>query len=149
MTSIDITEPDENGLQAFLMTLRPRCSADPRVAYGFFGILGFIWLCAGIFIASIASMGGWPVFGFIARDGTSVYAPDRGHETISITQSESPLPALKWALNTAKHFLLIGLRPTIVDQRHKIGPWKFAAILRELKLVNTCLPVKKSAEPEP
>jgi len=65
MQTIDITERDENGLHAFLMTLRPRRSADPRVAYGFCGVLGFIWFCAAIFISW---MGGWPVIGFFGLE---------------------------------------------------------------------------------
>ncbi|PHS75609.1 MAG: hypothetical protein COB59_11455 [Rhodospirillaceae bacterium] len=92
MTSIDITEKGEDGLRAFIMTLRPRCSADPRVAYGLCGILGFIWLAAGIFIAS---MGGWPVFGFFGLEFLFIAAMvhifmrrTQVLETISITQEQ-------------------------------------------------------------
>ncbi|PCI40877.1 MAG: hypothetical protein COB46_05670 [Rhodospirillaceae bacterium] len=92
MTSIDITEKDDDGLQAFIMTLRPRRSADPRVAYGLCGILSFVWLGAGLFIAS---MGGWPVFGFFGLEfvliATMVHIFMRRTEvleTISITQDQ-------------------------------------------------------------
>ncbi|MBL4693396.1 MAG: DUF2244 domain-containing protein [Magnetovibrio sp.] len=65
MRTIDITEQDERGMQAFILTLRPRRSADPRVAYGLAAILGIIWFCAGAFIAYI---GGWPVVGFFGAE---------------------------------------------------------------------------------
>ncbi len=67
MRTIDITERQEEhgNLQAFMMTLRPRRSADPRVAYGFCAVLGVVWLMAG---AMIASFGGWPVLGFFGAE---------------------------------------------------------------------------------
>ena len=67
MQTIDVNEQasDRGGLKAFIMTLRPRRSADPRVAYAFCGILGVIWLCAGIFFTTL---GGWPVFGFFGAE---------------------------------------------------------------------------------
>lgn len=48
-----------------MMTLRPRRSADPRVAYMLCGMLGFIWMSAGIMLSV---MGGWPVFGFFGAE---------------------------------------------------------------------------------
>lgn len=67
MQTIDITEQmeDHGGLKAFIMTLRPRRSADPRVAYTFCGVLGVIWLAAGVFFST---MGGWPLFGFFGAE---------------------------------------------------------------------------------
>lgn len=67
MQTIDITEhmKETGGLKAFIMTLRPRRSADPRVAYTFCGILGVIWFAAGSFFAT---MGGWPIFGFFGGE---------------------------------------------------------------------------------
>jgi uncharacterized membrane protein len=67
MRTIDIAEQDQDrgGLKALIMTLRPRRSADPRVAYALCGVLGLIWLCAGIFFTT---MGGWPVFGFFGGE---------------------------------------------------------------------------------
>lgn len=67
MQTIDITEKqsERGGLRAFIMTLRPRRSADPRVAYTFCGFLGVIWLCAGLFFTT---MGGWPIFGFFGAE---------------------------------------------------------------------------------
>ena len=47
------------------MTLRPRRSADPRVAYGFCAVLGVVWFAAGIMIATF---GGWPVLGFFGAE---------------------------------------------------------------------------------
>lgn len=68
MRTIDINERDQDersGLHAFIMTLRPRRSADPRVAYVFCGVLAFIWLCAGLFFVAY---GGWPVMGFFGAE---------------------------------------------------------------------------------
>lgn len=67
MQTIDITEreTDHEGLAAFVMTLRPRRSADPKVAYALCGVLAFIWLCAGIFFTVF---GGWPVMGFFGAE---------------------------------------------------------------------------------
>lgn len=65
MRSIDIDENEEDGLRAFIMTLRPRRSADPRVAYMLCGTLGLIWMGAGIMLTV---MGGWPVFGFFGAE---------------------------------------------------------------------------------
>ena len=67
MQTIDITErrDTDKGLRAFVMTLRPRRSADPKVAYVLCGILGVVWLVAGIFITTF---GGWPVFGFFGAE---------------------------------------------------------------------------------
>lgn len=68
MQTIDFTEhnQDPSGLKAFIMTLRPRRGADPRVAYGFCGILGVFWLIAGLFFT--ISMGGWPLLGFFGAE---------------------------------------------------------------------------------
>lgn len=67
MRTIDIHEHDQSSgaLKALVMTLRPRRSADPRVAYALCGVLGVIWLCAGIFFTT---MGGWPIFGFFGGE---------------------------------------------------------------------------------
>lgn len=67
MRTIDIRqqEHDFDGLKTLIMTLRPRRSADPRVAYLLCGVLGVIWLCAGIFFTT---MGGWPIFGFFGGE---------------------------------------------------------------------------------
>lgn len=67
MRTIDISEQEREsgGLKALIMTLRPRRSADPRVAYGLCGALGLIWLTAGIFLTT---MGGWPIFGFFGAE---------------------------------------------------------------------------------
>lgn len=65
MQTIDITEHEQDGLKAFILTLRPRRSADPRVAYSFCAILGCIWFCAGTIISM---MGGWPVIGFFGAE---------------------------------------------------------------------------------
>lgn len=67
MHTIDITGRDgqRGDLQAFILTLRPRRSADPRVAYGFCCVLGVVWLAAGIFFTT---MGGWPIFGFFGAE---------------------------------------------------------------------------------
>lgn len=67
MQTIDIIEQaaEEAGLKAFIMTLRPRRSADPRVAYTLCGVLGVIWCCAGIFFST---MGGWPIVGFFGAE---------------------------------------------------------------------------------
>lgn len=67
MQTIDITEREEEkgGFKAFIMTLRPRRSADPRVAYAFCGILGVIWFSAGLLFTMF---GGWPVFGFFGAE---------------------------------------------------------------------------------
>jgi len=67
MQTIDIEEreSDQEGLVAFLMTLRPRRSADPRVAYMLCGVLAFIWMCAGIYFTL---MGGWPLMGFFGAE---------------------------------------------------------------------------------
>ena len=55
MRTIDITEQerDQNGLKALVMTLRPRRSADPRVAYTLCGILAAIWFSAGVLITAL------------------------------------------------------------------------------------------------
>jgi len=68
MQTIDITEhvEDNGGLKAFIMTLRPRRSADPRVAYGFCAILGVFWFIAGMFFT--LTMGGWPLLGFFGAE---------------------------------------------------------------------------------
>ena len=68
MQTIDIIErvEEKGGLKAFIMTLRPRRSADPRVAYGFCGVLGVFWLIAGLFFT--LSMGGWPLLGFFGAE---------------------------------------------------------------------------------
>jgi len=68
MQTIDITErvEENGGLKAFILTLRPRRSADPRVAYGFCGVLGVFWLIAGLFFT--LSMGGWPLLGFFGAE---------------------------------------------------------------------------------
>ena len=67
MQTIDVTEQESEsgGLQAFMMTLRPRRSADPRVAYTACGVLGFVWFCAGAFFTT---MGGWPIIGFFGAE---------------------------------------------------------------------------------
>jgi len=67
MQTIDITENviSKDGLEAFIMTLRPRSSADPRVAYTFCAILGVVWFSAGTLFAT---MGGWPIFGFFGAE---------------------------------------------------------------------------------
>lgn len=67
MQTIDISEQqrEPGGLKALIMTLRPRRSADPRVAYILCGALGLIWLTAGIFFISL---GGWPVMGFFGAE---------------------------------------------------------------------------------
>lgn len=67
MQTIDVTEQESErgGLKAFIMTLRPRRSADPRVAYTACGVLGFFWFCAGLFFSF---MGGWPVIGFFGAE---------------------------------------------------------------------------------
>ncbi|HEY9078642.1 DUF2244 domain-containing protein [Magnetovibrio sp.] len=68
MQTIDIAERMETngGLKAFIMTLRPRRSADPRVAYGFCAVLGVFWFIAGLFFT--ISMGGWPLLGFFGAE---------------------------------------------------------------------------------
>jgi len=68
MQTIDITErvEDNGGLKAFIITLRPRRSADPRVAYGFCAILGVFWFIAGMFFT--LTMGGWPLLGFFGAE---------------------------------------------------------------------------------
>lgn len=67
MRTINITEQkrERDGLKALIMTLRPRRSADPRVAYTLCGVLAAIWLCAGIYITT---QGGWPIFGFFGAE---------------------------------------------------------------------------------
>ena len=71
MQTIDISEQrhaqhhDQDGLKALIMTLRPRRSADPRVAYTLCGALALIWLTAGIFFVTL---GGWPVMGFFGAE---------------------------------------------------------------------------------
>ena len=67
MQTIDISEDvhEREGLKALIMTLRPRRSADPRVAYTLCGVLAMIWLCAGIFFIAL---GGWPVMGFFGAE---------------------------------------------------------------------------------
>ncbi|MCR4377806.1 MAG: DUF2244 domain-containing protein [Rhodospirillales bacterium] len=67
MRTIDITEQerDQNGLKALVMTLRPRRSADPRVAYTLCGVLAVIWFSAGVLITY---MGGWPIIGFFGGE---------------------------------------------------------------------------------
>nr|CAI78589.1 hypothetical protein [uncultured Aminicenantes bacterium] len=67
MRTIDITEQDRDhgGLKTLIMTLRPRRSADPRVAYTLCGILAFIWFCAGVYFTF---MGGWPIIGFFGGE---------------------------------------------------------------------------------
>ena len=67
MQTVDISERETTvqGLKAFIMTLRPRRSADPRVAYTLCGILGAIWCCAGIFFTTL---GGWPIVGFFGGE---------------------------------------------------------------------------------
>jgi uncharacterized membrane protein len=92
MRTIDIIEQDENGLKAFIMTLRPRRSADPRVAYSFCAILGCIWFCAGTIISL---MGGWPVVGFFGAEflviGSMVHIFIRRTEvleTVAITSTD-------------------------------------------------------------
>ncbi|MDH5666119.1 MAG: DUF2244 domain-containing protein [Nitrosopumilus sp.] len=49
----------------FSMILRPRRSADPKVAYILCGWLGAIWFSAGIFFVFL---GGWPVMGFFGGE---------------------------------------------------------------------------------
>ena len=68
MQTIDISERMEkkSGLKAFIMTLRPRRSADPRVAYAFCGVLGVFWFIAALFFT--ISMDGWPLFGFFGAE---------------------------------------------------------------------------------
>ncbi|HEY9163432.1 MAG TPA: DUF2244 domain-containing protein [Magnetovibrio sp.] len=93
MRTIDITEHvrEQGGLKTLIMTLRPRRSADPRVAYALCGVLGLIWLCAGIFFTTMC---GWPVFGFFG--GEFIFIAGMVHifvrrtevvETIEITSS--------------------------------------------------------------
>ena len=67
MQTIDITEQehDQGGFKALIMTLRPRRSADPRVAYTLCGVLAAIWLTAGIYFTT---MGGWPIMGFFGAE---------------------------------------------------------------------------------
>jgi len=65
MKTIDILENNEGGQHFFQVTLRPRRSADPRVAYTFCGVLGFFWMCASVVIST---MGGWPVVGFFGAE---------------------------------------------------------------------------------
>ncbi|MEG3616996.1 DUF2244 domain-containing protein [Magnetovibrio sp. PR-2] len=67
MQSIDKTEHTQTseGLKAFVLTLRPRRSADPRVAYTFCGFLGVVWFAAGVFLTTL---GGWPVLGFFGAE---------------------------------------------------------------------------------
>ena len=45
--------------------MRPRRSADPRVAYAFCGILGVVWFTAGVFFTMF---GGWPILGFFGAE---------------------------------------------------------------------------------
>ena len=68
MQTINATERVEldGGLRAFILTLRPRRSADPRVAYGFCAILGAFWFIAGMFFT--LAMGGWPLLGFFGAE---------------------------------------------------------------------------------
>ncbi len=56
---------DENNHFDFSMILRPRRSADPKVAYILCGWLAVIWCSAGIFFVF---MGGWPVMGFFGGE---------------------------------------------------------------------------------
>ena len=68
MQTIDIRERTQDAAQgpsALALTLRPRRSADPRVAYGFCGILGLVWFSAGMLMTEF---GGWPVFGFFGAE---------------------------------------------------------------------------------
>ena len=67
MNTIDISERTDtpDGLKAFVMTLRPRRSADPRVAYVFCGVLGVVWFAAGVFFTTF---GGWPILGFFGAE---------------------------------------------------------------------------------
>ena len=67
MNSIDISERSQTpeGLKTFVLTLRPRRSADPRVAYAFCGILGVVWFTAGVFFTMF---GGWPILGFFGAE---------------------------------------------------------------------------------
>ena len=94
MRTIDITEQerDRNGLKALMMTLRPRRSADPRVAYTLCGVLAVIWCSAGILFTV---MGGWPIIGFFG--GEFIFIAAMVHifmrrtdvvETVEITANE-------------------------------------------------------------
>jgi len=67
MQTIDISEEqrEKDGLKALIMTLRPRRSADPRVAYTLCGILAGIWMTAGIYFTTL---GGWPIMGFFGAE---------------------------------------------------------------------------------
>ncbi len=49
----------------FSMILRPRRSADPKVAYILCGWLGLVWCAAGLLFTF---MGGWPVVGFFGGE---------------------------------------------------------------------------------
>lgn len=65
--AITINEKPVDGEQTlgFSMILRPRRSADPKVAYILCGWLAAIWCSAGIFFVF---MGGWPVMGFFGGE---------------------------------------------------------------------------------
>lgn len=110
MRTIDIAEQeqDHGGLKALIMTLRPRRSADPRVAYGLCGVLALIWLCAGIFISS---MGGWPIFGFFGAE--FIFIAGMVHifmrrsqvvETIEITARDVTIHRRELGVETTKVF---------------------------------------------
>lgn len=108
MRTIDIHEDDQDGLQAFMMTLRPRRSADPRVAYMLCGVLGFIWMCAGIMLSV---MGGWPVFGFFGAEFIFIAYVVRLFihrtqvvETVEITPTDVLVTRRELAVETSQAF---------------------------------------------
>ncbi|MDH5188782.1 MAG: DUF2244 domain-containing protein [Rhodospirillaceae bacterium] len=65
--AITINDKQIDGEQTlgFSMILRPRRSADPKVAYILCGWLAAIWCSAGLFFVF---MGGWPVMGFFGGE---------------------------------------------------------------------------------
>ena len=65
--AITINDKPKDGEQTlgFSMILRPRRSADPKVAYILCGWLGLIWFSAGVFFVFL---GGWPVMGFFGGE---------------------------------------------------------------------------------
>ncbi len=68
--TISESAPDDGGEGdgaplAYCMTLRPRRSVDPKVAFILLSALFAIWMSAGIFMTMI---GAWPVLGFFGGE---------------------------------------------------------------------------------
>ena len=110
--SITINDANNNGEAdkplGFSMILRPRRSADPKVAYILCGWLGFIWCAAGILFTF---MGGWPIVGFFGAEFIFIAAMVRIFikrtevvETIEITPDNVSVSKRDLGISETKNF---------------------------------------------